>query len=94
VIRFEWDESKNKANRRKHGVWFEEAQQAFDDPKALLFADPSHSRNEDRFILLEISGSARLLVVVHCEREAGTVLRVISARGATTHEVKRYEEGI
>lgn len=94
MIRFEWDDSKNKANRKKHGVWFEEAQQVFDDPRALMFSDLDHSGKEDRFILLGMSSSGRLLVVVHCERDGGNVIRIISARKAKTKEVKRYEEGI
>lgn len=94
MLRFEWDENKNRSNRKKHGVWFEEAQQAFDDPRALLFPDQSESRDEERFILLGASAAGRLLVVVHCEREEGSVLRIISARKATSREAKRYEEGI
>jgi uncharacterized protein len=94
MIRFEWDEKKNRANRKKHGVWFEEAQQVFDDPKALLYFDRKHSQEEDRFILLGMSGSARVLVVVHCERESGSIIRIISARKATAREVKDYEKGI
>jgi uncharacterized protein len=70
MLRFEWDERKNRANRRKHGVWFEEAQTAFDDPHARLFYDPEHSEGEERFILLGISSMARLLVVVPCYRES------------------------
>jgi uncharacterized DUF497 family protein len=37
MLRFDWDERKNTANRMKHGVWFEEAQSAFRDPNARLF---------------------------------------------------------
>jgi uncharacterized DUF497 family protein len=67
MIRFEWDPEKNKKNRKKHGVWFEEAQQVFDDLKAHLYFDADHSDSEDRFILLGKSASQRVLVVVHCE---------------------------
>ena len=94
MIRFEWDDSKNKANRRKHGVWFEEAQQVFDDPRAIMFSDPEHSAKEDRFIMLGVSGSGRVLVVVHCERDEGNVIRIISARKALGKEVAKYEKGI
>jgi uncharacterized protein len=52
MLRFEWDEKKNRSNRRKHGVWFEEAQSAFHDPNSRLFDDPEHSEDEDRFILI------------------------------------------
>ena len=94
MLCFEWDESKNRKNKKKHGVWFEEAQQVFDDAGALLFFDESHSTREERFLLLGMSASCRILVIVYCEREKGSVIRVISARLATPQEVKRYEEGI
>ena len=94
MLRFEWDESKNKSNRRKHGIWFEEAQSAFDDPNAFLFDDPEHSAGEERFLLLGFSAAGRILVVVHCYREADLLIRIISARKATKKEVRFYEEGI
>ena len=94
MIRFEWDEQKNRSNRKKHGVWFEEAQQVFDDPAALRYFDQEHSDEEDRFLLLGMSGSSRTLVVVFCERESPSRIRIVSARKATKKELKAYEEGI
>jgi uncharacterized DUF497 family protein len=94
MLRFEWDEKKNRGNRTKHGVWFEEAQSVFRDPNARLFHDPEHSEQEDRFILIGVSATARPLVVVHCYRESDSVIRIISARKATKKEVRFYEEGI
>ena len=94
MLRFEWDEVKNKNNRSKHGIWFEEAQSIFDDPAGRVFLDPDHSDEEDRFLVLGMSSAARLLVVVHCYREKGTIIRIISARKATKKEVEFYEEGI
>jgi len=94
MIQFEWDEKKNRANRKKHGVWFEEAQHVFDDVAALRFFDDEHSDEEDRFLMLGMSGSNRTLVVVFCERESPHVIRIISARKATKKEIKAYEEGI
>jgi hypothetical protein len=94
MLRFEWDERKNRGNRAKHGAWFEEAQSVFDDLNARLFADPEHSEEEDRFILLGVSSNARVLVVVHCYRESESMIRIISARKATKKEVRFYEEGI
>lgn len=94
MIKFEWDEQKNQTNRKKHGVWFEEAQQVFDDAHAIMFFDEEHSNDEDRFILLGLSASARILVVVYCERHKGKLVRIISARKATKKEIKRYEKGI
>jgi hypothetical protein len=43
MLRFDWDERKNKSNRIKHGIWFEEAQSVFSDPQGRLFYDPEHS---------------------------------------------------
>jgi hypothetical protein len=75
-------------------VWFEEVESVFDDPNARLFADPEHSDEEDRFILLGVSSEARPLVVVHCYRESDSMIRIISVRKATKKEVGFYEEGI
>ena len=58
---FEWDERKNRANRKKHGVSFEEARSAFLDENARVIPDPEHSEEEDRFILLGLSASLRIL---------------------------------
>jgi len=94
MLRFDWDERKNKANRTKHGVWFEEAQSVFSDPQSRVFHDPEHSEEEERFILLGLSSAARVLVVIHCYRESDFVVRIISARKAIKKEVRFYEEGI
>ena len=94
MLRFAWDERKNKGNRTKHGVWFEEAKSTFLDPNARLFHDPEHSEEEDRYILLGMSSAARPLVVIHCYRESDSMIRIISARKATQKEVRFYEEGI
>lgn len=89
-IRFEWDENKDKINRKKHGISFEEATTVFYDEEALLISDPEHSDEEERFILLGLSKAANLLVVCHCLRESETVIRIISARKATKNEAKQY----
>lgn len=91
-IRFEWDENKNTSNKRKHRISFEEAQTVFYDDGALVIDDPEHSEEEDRFIILGISRKAKLLVVCHCYRAADTVIRIISARKATTNEERQYNE--
>lgn len=92
MIKFEWDENKNKSNHKKHSVWFEEAQQVFDDPHAILYFDKDHSDDEDRYILLGL-GSSRLLVVIHVQVNNKTI-RLISARKATKKEKVAYEKGI
>ena len=89
-MRYEWDENKNTANKRKHGVSFEEAVTVFQDENALLIADPDHSEFEDRFILLGLSEKLHLLVVCHCTRESESVIRIISARKATLTESRQY----
>lgn len=88
-IRFEWDLRKARSNRRKHGVSFEEAASAFYDDEALVVEDPEHSADEDRFVLLGLSSLLRLLVVIHCFRDADDTIR-ISARKATAAEAGQY----
>ena len=92
-LRFEWDPKKSATNRRKHGVSFEDAQTAFSDEFGLIIDDPEHSKTEARFILLGVSASLRLLVVCHCYRAGGDVIRIISARKADTHESAQYRGG-
>ena len=90
-IRFEWDPTKAEVNLRKHKVSFEDAQSVFSDERALLIDDPGHSEDEDRFVLLGLSKSLRLLVVVHCYRAEGRVVRIISARKADALERSNYK---
>ena len=89
---FEWDENKNKSNRKKHAVWFEEAQQVFDDPNAILYFDKDHSTDEDRYILIENS-AARLVVVIHVQID-NKAIRLISVRKSTKKEKVMYEKRI
>ena len=89
-IRFEWDPRKAQSNKRKHGISFEEAQSVFFDEQGLLLEDPQPSDQEERFILLGLSASLRLLVVVHALRHKD-VIRIISARKATRLETREYE---
>lgn len=88
---FEWNRQKAIANRRKHGVSFEEAGSVFGDPLAITYPDPDHSMEEERLLTFGISKFGRLLVVCHTIRAAN--IRIISAREATRHERKIYEEG-
>ena len=62
---FEWDENKNKINITKHGIDFSEASSTFYDDKAILFDDPDHSEEEDRFLLIGMSKNTRILTVSH-----------------------------
>ena len=89
-LRFEWDEKKNAANRRKHGISFAEARTAFLDEDARVIPDPEHSDEEERFVLLGLSICVRVLVVCHCYRQGGDVVRIISARKADRDEIEQY----
>jgi uncharacterized protein len=90
-LRFEWDPGKARANLRKHGISFEEAETAFADEYALVMPDPDHSSAyEERLVLIGLSVGLRVLVVVHCELENGDVIRLISARRATRSERAQY----
>ena len=89
-LRYEWDERKNRANQRKHGVAFEEARTAFLDENARRVSDPDHSIGEDRYILVGLSIRLRLLVVGHCFRESERVIRIFSARKADPSERRDY----
>ncbi|MDX1430329.1 MAG: BrnT family toxin [Rhodothermales bacterium] len=89
-IEFEWDPRKDRSNRKKHGVSFDEAATAFYDEEGLLLDDPDHSDEEDRFVLLGLSSTLRLLVVVHAYRGSDAIIRIISARKATRSERDLY----
>lgn len=89
-MRFDWDPAKAAANLKKHQVSFEEAKTVFYDDFAVQFFDDAHSTSEERFIMLGLSSDARLLVVCHCERSHGEVIRIISARKATRAEATHY----
>ena len=92
MLQFEWDDRKDAENRRKHGISFAEAQTVFFDDQALLITDPDHSTEEERFILLGLSSALRTLVVCHCYRRDGDVIRIISARRADRQERGEYEQ--
>ena len=87
MIDFEWDALKAASNQEKHKVSFEEARSIFFDEYAQQFYD---SDEEDRFLMLGKSTRFRILIVVHCERDSGEVIRIISARKATSKERKFY----
>ena len=89
---FFWDERKNLINQKKHGISFEEAQTVFYDEQARLIHDPDHSEKEERFILLGMSVHFKVLVVCHCDLNQEGIIRIFSARKATSKERKKYEE--
>ena len=89
-MRFEWDPNKNEINKKKHGISFEEAKTVFYDEYAILFDDPDHSEDEDRFIILGLSQRENLCIVSHCYRGTDELIRIISARKATKTETRYY----
>jgi len=91
MIKFEWDESKATSNLKKHQISFDEAKTVFFDEFGIQFYDEDHSSNEDRFLMLGMSSSARLPIVCHCERSHGAIIRIISARQATKRESAHYQ---
>lgn len=89
-LSFEWDDAKAVINQDKHAVTFEEAAETFSDPYARIIDDPDHSQDEQRFVLIGLTMSARVLTVCHCLRGRGRIIRIISARKATKNEEKQY----
>jgi uncharacterized DUF497 family protein len=89
-LQFEWDPDKAESNLKRHGVSFEEAATAFGDPLSLTVADPDHSDDEERAVLLGLTFRGRLVVVSHTDR--GESVRLISARLATPRERRSYEQ--
>jgi uncharacterized DUF497 family protein len=90
TLRFERDPGKAMANLKKHGISFQEAITVFYDEYAVEFYDDEHSEWEDRFLLLGLSSSLRLLLICHSYREEESIIRIISARKATKTEAKHY----
>ena len=86
---FEWDPTKAASNLKDHGVSFDEAATVFGDLLAMNMPDPDHSEGEERFLVLGMSEKSRLVVVSYAERSPRT--RIISARLATGHERRKYE---
>mgnify|MGYP002711929973 CR=1 FL=1 len=93
-IRFEWDENKNRINKNKHNISFEEVRSVFSDENAVLFDDPDHSTDEERFLIIGYSRSNIICLVSHCYRENEEVIRIISARKATKNERRYYEDNL
>jgi len=91
---FRWDEEKAEANRRKHGILFEEAESVFADEFYVTYSDEKHSDEEERFLTFGNSMRSRLLVVIHTQQEIDpnlTLVRIISCRKVTRKERQNYE---
>jgi uncharacterized protein len=89
-LTFEWDEEKDLASQKKHGVSFDEAKSVFSDPRSITISDEQHSDEEDRYIDIGFSSHGRLIVVSYTEREPN--IRIISCRKATKSERQAYEQ--
>ena len=94
TLRFEWDPNKNEINKKKHGLSFEAAKEVFYDEFAILFADPDHSIEEDRFLIIGSIKPQKICIVSHCYRDKENCIRIISARQATKTEQRIYLDGI
>jgi len=92
-VRFEWDPAKDALNRRKHGLWFDEASEVFaPGSRRLDLDDDAHSDDEIRYRTIG-PGARGVLFVVFTDRD-GDVRRIISARRATARERRLYEDWI
>lgn len=94
TIQFEWDNNKNAINKKKHKISFEEASTVFYDDRAILFDDPEHSSEEDRFLIIGTTMSSKICIVSHCYRGNDEIIRIISARKATKTEQSVYEKNL
>ena len=93
TLRFEWDPNKNEINKKKHGLSFEAAKEVFYDEFAILFDDPDHSIEEDRFLIIGSIKSQKICIVSHCYRDNENCIRIISARQAAKTEQRIYLGG-
>ena len=89
-LTFEWDEEKDRSNRSKHGISFDEAKTVFNDPLSITIVDEAHSEEEDRYIDIGSSAQGRVIVVSYTVR--GPNIRIISCRKATKSERLTYEQ--
>lgn len=94
TLKFEWDPNKNEINKKKHGLSFETAKEVFYDEFAILFDDPDHSEEEDRFLIIGSIRTEQICIVSHCYRDNENTIRIISARRATKGERKIYLDRI
>ena len=90
-MQFEWNPDKGDLNLKKHGVSFNEASTVFNDLLSVTFPDPDHSYGKERYVIIRLSHTHRLLIVSHTDRTDR--VRLISAREASQHERRFYETG-
>ena len=90
-MQFEWNPDKANLNLKKHGVSFTEASTVFHDPLSITYPDQDHSHGEERYVIIGLSSTNRILVVPHTDR--ADRVRIISAREATRNERRFYADG-
>jgi uncharacterized DUF497 family protein len=90
-MKFEWDETKDLANKKKHKIRFTQAVLAFSDPLRKEYYDDRHSIEEDRLIVVGLAKNA-ILIVSFAEPDSETI-RIISARKAKKHELEALYYG-
>jgi uncharacterized DUF497 family protein len=88
-MQFDWDEEKNEINKKKHGIDFEDAIHVFNDPYHAEIYDNVHSTDEERWIIIGDIGLIVLIVVTYREED---IIRIISAREASSMERRKYYE--
>ncbi len=91
-MEYDWDQEKAQSNLKKHGISFQEAASAFDDPLALTFDDPDHSIGEHRLLTFGVTKTGKWVIVSHTEKH-NAILRIISAHPMNKYERKIYENG-
>jgi uncharacterized DUF497 family protein len=93
-MKFDWDDKKNAANIKKHGISFEEAAEVFDDPLHISLLDVRFDYNEERWITIGTTLNGKIIVIGHLyflRDNDEEHIRIITARIATKKERKRYE---
>ena len=92
-MKYEWDSNKNDINKKKHGISFEEAKQIFDDPLHIAILDKRFNYFEERWIAIGKTISNQVVVAanLYFDDDGEEVIRIISARRATSHERRQYE---
>lgn len=90
---FEWDDIKNELNKRKHGISFEEAKEIFNDPLHIAILDERYNFFEERWITIGQTSKNKIIVAanLYFDDSGEEIIRIISARKATSHERSQYE---
>ena len=88
IVKYQWDENKNRANKAKHGLSFEDAER-FDWDGAIETQDDSRDYGEERWVAVSFI-DARLCILVYTKR--GEKVRIISLRKAGKRENRNFEK--